>query len=140
MNVDSFKELQANLEKNIEEIKKTLKKSNLLNSPDRTKIIERLTYLFYSLTKTLVDIGHSIVLENDLRDPLNRADIFISLAEKDIVMSSAVPGAKKAVLALPKMQTCQHSEILEIISESINDLHKMLDSFAVYFRLKDTKI
>jgi len=140
MNVDSFTEIHKNLEKNIEEIKKTIKKSDILNSPNRTKTIERLTYLFYSLTKTLVDIGHGIVLENDFRDPLNRADIFISLAEKDIVLPSAVPGAKKAVLALPKMQSCQHSEILEIISESINDLHKMLDSFAVYFKLKDTKI
>lgn len=137
MDADSFKSLYKNLEKNIGEIKETIKKPKLLQSPDYIKIIERIKYLFYSLTKSLVDIGHKIILENDFRDPLNRADIFISLAEREIVMSSVVPGVKKAVFSLPKITNYQYSEILEIVSESINDLHKCLDSFAVYFDLKD---
>ena len=137
MDAESFKPLYENLDKNLKEIKEVIKKPKLLEFTNSAKILEKLKYLFYSATKSLVDIGHSIILENDLRDPLNRADIFISLAERDIVMSSVVPGVKKAVLALSKMNNYQPPETLKLISDSIEDLHKCLDSFVVYFDLKD---
>jgi uncharacterized protein YutE (UPF0331/DUF86 family) len=139
MDTSSFQRLYDDFSKNIDEIKSMTKDDDLLQSPDSIKIVERAKYLFFSFTKTLVDIGHSIILENDFRDPLNRADIFISLAEHGIIVSSVVPGVKKAVLALPKINSSSYAEVLEIISESISDLHKCLDSFAVYFKLKDTK-
>jgi hypothetical protein len=140
MDTDTFKSVYEHLGNNIEEIKSVIKNPDSLKLPDHTRSIERLKYLFYSLTKMLVDIGHGIILENELRDPLNRADIFISLAEREILLSSVVPGVKKAVLSLPKLSSCSYSEVIAIISESINDLHKCLDSFAVYFNFKDKKI
>ena len=140
MDYDRFKSMYKDIKKNIDEIKSTMKKADLLKSPDCTKVLDRMKYLFYSLTKSLVDIGHSIILENDLRDPLNRADIFISLAEQKIVESSIVPGVKKAVLALSKIDNYKHSEILEIISGSIAGLNKCLDAFVVYFDLRDKNI
>lgn len=141
MNADEFKVLHDNLEEHIEEIKATLKIKDLLENPEQTKAFERMRYLYYSTVKALVDLGHSIILENDLRDPLNRADIFISLAEKDIMMSSVVPGLKKAVLTLPKINTIEPAQAFEVIAGSIGDIHKCLDSFVVYFGLQgeDTK-
>ncbi|MCK4251719.1 hypothetical protein KAX97_09730 [candidate division WOR-3 bacterium] len=140
MDYEKFKSTYEDLKKNIDEIKSTTKKADLLESPDRTKILDRMKYLFYSLIKSLVDIGHGIILENDYREPLNRADIFISLAEREIIVSSLVPGVKKAVLALPKMNEYTHSQILEIISKSINELDTCLSSYGVYFNLKDKNI
>jgi uncharacterized protein YutE (UPF0331/DUF86 family) len=138
MNADQFKNISENLEKNVIEIKETVKNEKILEAPNRTQIFERLKYLFYSVTKSLIDIGHSIVLENEYRDPLNRADIFISLAERDIILHSVVPGVKKAALIMPKMNNYEYEELRNIIAESIGDIHKCLDSFAVYFRLKNT--
>jgi len=137
MNLDSFKTVHSSLEMNINEIKSTIKEPDLLESPSHVEIFERLKYLFYSSTKSLVDIGHSIILENDFREPLNSSDVFISLAERDVVMSSVIPGIKKAVFALPKIHQYQYSEIIEIISKCVDDLHKCLDSFAVYFNQRN---
>lgn len=114
-----------------------IKTPKQFETPANRNLFEKLKYLFYSLTKSTVDIGHSIILENDYRDPLNRADIFISLAERDIILSSVVPGVKKAALALPKLNDYPVSEVLDIITESILDIHKCLDSFEVYFSFKD---
>ncbi|OPX17843.1 hypothetical protein BXT86_04355 [candidate division WOR-3 bacterium 4484_100] len=137
MNADDFSNLHKSLTKNIEEIKSMVKNKTFLKEPENVKSLERLKYLFYSLIKSLIDIGHSIVLENDFRDPLNRADIFISLAENKIILPSVVPGVKKAVIALPRINSTGPEEITELIGASINDLHKCLDSFVVYFKLKD---
>ncbi len=139
MNADDFTALYKNLTKNIEEIKSTIKKDNILKETANVTLMERLKYLFYSLTKSLIDIGHSIVLENDFRDPLNRADVFISLAENGIILHSVVPGVKKAVIVLPRLNNSGYDNIIEIIKGSIDDLHKCLDLFAVYFKLKNTK-
>lgn len=136
MTADDFNSLNESLTKNIEEIKSIVKHTEALEAPDGVTLLERTKYLFYSLTKSLVDIGHSIVVEKDFRDPLNRADIFISLAEHRIILSSVVPGVKKAVIAMPKIRHYEGSELVTLISESIVDLHKCLDSFAVFFQLK----
>jgi len=139
MDYPTFTSLYKNLKNNIEEITKTIKKPEQLKTPAGRKILERLKYLFYSLTKSTVDIGHSIILENDYRDPLNRTDIFISLAERDIILPSAVRGVKKATLVLPRLNEYPVSELLDIITNSLDDIHKCLDSFEVYFSLKDKK-
>ena len=140
MDDEKFKTLYKNLQNNISEIKNLIKKPKELEMLKNQKLIEKLRYLFYSLTKSTVDIGHSIILENDYRDPLNRTDIFISLAERDIILSSVVPGVKKATLALPKLNDYSVSELLDIVSASVPDIHKCLDSFQVYFQLKDKEL
>ncbi len=137
MDYPTFTTLYKNLKNNIEEITKIIKTPEQLKTPAGRKILERLKYLFYSLTKSTVDIGHSIILENEYRDPLNRTDIFISLGERDIILPSAVRGVKKATLALPRLNDYPVSELLEIITNSLRDIHKCLDSFEVYFNLKD---
>jgi hypothetical protein len=135
MELGEFKTMYENMTKNITEIKAMLNKTKpeTLGTPDGVQVVERIKYLFYGLVKFLVDVGNRIVIDRDLRKPLNNADIFISLAEKKIVMSAAVPGVKKAVLAMPRIGYCSYSEVLQIISESVTDLHKCLDSFAAYF-------
>jgi uncharacterized protein YutE (UPF0331/DUF86 family) len=140
MDDEQFTALYKNLQHNIAEIKEMIKKPKELEIPKNQKLLEKLRYLFYSLTKSTVDIGHSIILENEYRDPLNRTDIFISLAERDIILSSVVPGVKKATLALPKLNSYPISELLAIVSASLPDIHKCLDSFQVYFRFKDKKL
>lgn len=137
MNADEFTAVYDRLGKNLEEIKELTKKPEAFTAPGSDRIVEKTRYLFHSAAKSLVDIGHDIILEHDYREPLNRADIFISLAERDIILSSVVPGVKKAILVLPKINAITPSELLEIITLSLTDIHKCLDSFAVYFNLKD---
>lgn len=139
MDYPTFTTLYENLKNNIEEITKIIKTPEQLKTPTNRKTLEKLKYLFYSLTKSTVDIGHSIILENDYRDPLNRTDIFISLAERDIILPSAVRGIKKATLVLPRLNDYPVSELLDIVTNSLSDIHKCLDSFEVYFSLKDKK-
>jgi uncharacterized protein YutE (UPF0331/DUF86 family) len=137
MDEKKFTSLYKNLQNNIGDIEELIKNPQDLKVPKNQKQLEKLRYLFYSVTKSTVDIGHSIILENDYRDPLNRADIFISLAERDIILSSIVPGVKKAALALPKMNNYTAEKLVDIISAAISDIHKCLDAFQVYFQLKD---
>ncbi len=139
MDTNDFKVLQENLKKNISEIQSAIKQEDLLESSDRVKILEKTKYLFYSLTKSLIEIGHGIILEHDFRNPLNRADVFISLAERAVVTPSLIPGIKKAVFTLPKINNYQYGELVKIISESIDDLHKCLDCFGNYFLMKEKK-
>ncbi|KPK73169.1 hypothetical protein AMJ87_02570 [candidate division WOR_3 bacterium SM23_60] len=137
MTPEEFETLHDMLEKNIEEIKSTLTIRDLLENPDYAKTFERMRYLFYSVVTALVDMGHNIILEKDFRDPLNRADVFISLGEHGIVMPSVVPGLKKALRALPQMNELTPTQVRELVSETIDDVYKCLDSFVVYFELQD---
>lgn len=136
MSITNFPKLYEGMVKNIEELKLIVKKPENLNSLNNTKIVEKTKYLFYGLIKSLVNLGNKIIIENDFRQPLNTADIFISLAEHEIIIPSVIPGIKKAVLATHRINGCSGLELVELISESIVDLHQCLDSFAVYFNLK----
>lgn len=137
MDPERFKEVYERLNKNLDEIKELVKNAETFKKPEGAHIRDKTKYLFYSVTKSTVDIGHSIILELELRDPLNRADIFISLAEKDILLHSVVPGIKKAVLSLPKMGALSPESLLDMIKKSIADIGKCLASFEVYFSFKD---
>ena len=139
MEAGEFKNLYENISKNINELKDLLKNSDVTDIQMRGRIFERIKYLYYSIAKAMVDIGHGIVLENDYRDPLNRADVFISLAEHDIILSSSVPGVKKSVLVMNKLNQMPNDEVKTLVSGSLDDIHKCLDSFQVYFDLKDKK-
>ena len=140
MDGEEFKTLYNRLTKNMDEIKEYIKAPDTFKKPEASHIRDKAKYLFYSVTKSAVDIGHSIILELELREPLNRADIFISLAEHDIMLHSVVPGIKKAVLSLPTMNTMTPEELLDLIKKSMSDIGKCLDSFDVYFSLKDKSV
>jgi uncharacterized protein YutE (UPF0331/DUF86 family) len=135
-----FETLYERLNKNMDEIKELIKAPDTFKKPEASHIRDKAKYLFYSVAKSAVDVGHSIILELDLRDPLNRADIFISLAEHDILLHSVVPGIKKAVLSLPKLNNMNPEELLDMIKKSMSDIGKCLDSFEVYFNLKDKSV
>jgi len=135
-----FGVLYERLNKNIEEIKEYIKAPDTFKKTEASYIRDKVKYLFYSVTKSAVDIGHSIILELELREPLNRADIFISLAERDIMLHSVVPGIKKAVLSLPKLDAMTPAVLLDMVKKSLSDIGKCLDSFEVYFNLKDKSL
>ena len=135
MDAAEFKHMHGNLNKNIDEIKSILGriKPELLGMPEGIRAVERVKYLFYGVVKFLIDVGNRIVIDRELRKPRNNADIFISLAEGQIVMSTAVPGIKKAVLAMPRIGYCSYTEILQIVGDSLADLNKCLDSLAAFY-------
>jgi uncharacterized protein YutE (UPF0331/DUF86 family) len=136
MDASGFKDIYNTMLKNIEEIKTASSRIDKYGPEDQVKLGEKVKYLFYGLTKTLVDIGNQILVENDYRTPLNNADVFISLAEHDIIASNLVPGVKKAVLVIPRVMQSNTQEVFAIIKESMESLCKCLDSFAVYYNLK----
>lgn len=136
MDAAGFKEVYETMQKNIEEIKTITEKLNRYSPEDQIKLCEKMKYLFYGLAKTLVDIGNKIIVENDYRQPLNNADVFISLAEHDIINSNLVPGIKKAVLVIPKVMQINKDDVVALVKESMESICKCLDSFAVYYDLK----
>ncbi|MEO0127038.1 MAG: hypothetical protein ABIL44_04735 [candidate division WOR-3 bacterium] len=140
MDKGRFREVYETMQKNIEEIKTVVEKLNKYSPEDQIKLCEKIKYLFYGLAKTLVDIGNRIIVENDFRQPLNNADVFISLAENDIINSNLVPGIKKAVLVIPKVMQSNKDDVIALIKESMESICKCLDSFAVYYDLKEKGI
>ncbi|MCX7995046.1 MAG: hypothetical protein N3A65_04670 [candidate division WOR-3 bacterium] len=137
MDTGRFREVYETMRNNIEEIKTVMEKLSRYSPEDQLKLCEKIKYLFYGLAKNLVDIGNKIIVENDYREPLNNADVFISLAEHDIINHNLIPGLKKTVLAIPKVMQSNKDEILALIKDSMESICKCLDSFAVYYDLKD---
>ena len=129
--MSQFKKISQMLTQNIDEIKSATQDPELLDNIQGADF-ERIVYLFHSITKSMVDIGNSIIIENDFRDPLNTADVFISLAEHSIIPSSIVPGMKKAAIVLPKIRNYARSDLLSIITDCIGDVSRCLVSFKKY--------
>uniref|UniRef100_A0A7C4TGA2 DUF86 domain-containing protein n=1 Tax=candidate division WOR-3 bacterium TaxID=2052148 RepID=A0A7C4TGA2_UNCW3 len=136
MDAEDFKKLHEIIERNIGEIKNIAAKKDQYHKQDQIRVFEKTKYLFYGVTKSLIEIGNNIILENDFRQPLNNADVFVSLAEHEIIMPSIVPGVKKAVLAMPQVYGFDYDNFFTLVQESLGDLHKCLALFAVYFNLK----
>ena len=126
-----FKTMSESLTKNIAEVKSATKNTDLLENLHGQEF-ERIVYLFQSITKSMVDIGNRIIIENDFRNPLNTADVFISLAEQDVIPQSIVPGVKKAAIAMPKIRTYDNPELFNIITDCIGDVSRCLVSFKKY--------
>ena len=134
-----FQSQSENLKKHITEIKSTIKDPDLLTSTDKP-VFERLIYLFQSVIKTVIEIGNNIIINNDFRNPLNTADVFISLAENNVISPSIVPGLKKAALMMPKMKNYTHAELVEIMQQCIGDFNRCLHSFTMYFEQKSDEV
>ena len=139
MNINDFLSFSENLKKNITEIKSTMRTADLLD-PLSSNAYERTVYLFQSITKSVVEFGNGIIIEGDFRTPLNTADVFICLAEHNVIPPSIVPGLKKAAIAMPKVRHLEGSDLLDIIAHSINDLNRCLNAFEKYFRLKESEV
>ena len=133
--MDDFSKLGSSLKKNIAEVRSVLKDPDHLQA-DGGRSFERTVYLFQSVTKAIVDIGNKIIIENDFRSPLNTADVFISLAEHDIIPSAIVPGLKKAAITMPKIRSYDNGDLFDIIGGCIGDMNRCLDLFARYHQSK----
>ena len=139
MDINDFLILSDNLKKNITEIKSTLRTSDLLD-PLSNNAYQRTVYLFQSITKSIVKFGNGIIIEGDFRTPLNTADVFICLAEHNVIPHSIVPGLKKAAIAMPRIGHLEGSELLDIIANSVSDLNRCLNAFEKYFKSKESEV
>ncbi len=134
--MSNFETMADSLSKNISEVQAAVKNADTLEKIDGQRF-ERTVYLFQSVVKSLIDIGNRIIIENDLRDPLNTADVFISLAEHNMIPLSIVPGVKKAAIAVPKIRALGNQEVLQLIAGCINDMNRCLVSFKKYHRQRN---
>jgi len=133
--MNEFTRLSEILNKNITELKSTMKNSNWVEAFDRTAF-ERVVYIFRSTTKSLIDVGNGIIIENDFRKPLNTVDVFISLAEHKIISSRIVPNLKKAALMIVRMKNHDDAGIVKTIADCVPDFNRCLVSFSKYYRRK----
>jgi hypothetical protein len=136
--MNDFTRLSGSLKKNISEVRVALKDPDHLQAGGG-RAFERTVYLFQSIAKSMIDIGNSIVIENDFRSPLNTADVFISLAEHNIIPPSIVPGLKKTAMIMPKIQSYDNGELLAIMNGCMSDINRCLDSFIKYHHVKSRK-
>ena len=135
--MSNFQRMSERLTQNIAEIKSATGNPQALGDLQNPGF-ERIVYLFHSITKSMVDIGNQIIIENDFRDPLNTADVFISLAEHSVIPSSIVPGMKKAAIVMPRIPNYSSSDLFSIISDCIGDLSRCLVSFKKYHHAKSS--
>lgn len=135
----NFSSLSENIRNNITEVKSAIRDPGLLSASDTQKF-ERIIYLFQSIIKSMIEVGNNIIIENDLRNPLNTADVFISLAEHNVISPLIVPGLKRASLAMPKIRNYGNAELLELITECINDFSSCLYSFNKHFQSKKSGV
>lgn len=139
MDIDDFLTLSESIKKNISEVRTTSKNYDLLE-PLNSNSLARIVYLFQSITKSVIDIGNRIIIESDFRTPLNTADVFISLAEHSILSPSIVPGLKKAAIAMPRIRKLEDAELLEVITNSIEDLNLCMRAFTKYYKSKESEV
>ena len=123
------------MKKNIIEVKSIINNPNALDPSDGAKF-DRGVYLFQSLTKSIIAIGNDIIIENDFREPLNPADVFISLAEQNLISTSIVPGLKKAAITMPKIANCAKPALMEIMTDCLSDFSQCVNSYSEYFASK----
>jgi len=135
MDLTQFRALKDNMKNNIAEIKSIIHNADTIDHNETLKF-DRGVYLFQSLTKSIIAIGNDIIIENDFRAPLNPADVFISLAEQNLIATSIVPGLKKAAITMPRIANFTKTELIEIMSECMSDFSQCLKSFSEYFTAK----
>ncbi len=123
------------MKKNISDVKSIISNPNALDPSDGAKF-DRGVYLFQSLTKSIIAIGNDIIIENDFRAPLNPADVFISLAEHNVISTSIVPGLKKAAITMPRITNYGKPDLMEIMAGCISDFSQCLNSYSEYFASK----
>jgi hypothetical protein len=135
MDPHTFESLQENMKKNIMEVKSIINSPSAIEPSDGAKF-DRGVYLFQSVIKSLIAIGNDIIIENDFRTPLNPADVFISLAEHNLISASIVPALKKAAIAMPRISSSTKPELMEMMTECTGNFSQCLNSYSEYFASK----
>ncbi|MBE0433292.1 hypothetical protein IBX73_07495 [candidate division WOR-3 bacterium] len=136
MGAQEFESLRENISRNIIEIKSIIKNSGSGDVLDR-KAFDRSIYLFQSIVRLMINVGNNIIIEHNFRSPMNTADVFISLAEQNVVPLAAVRGMKRAALAMPKIKNITDAELIEIMAGCMDDFSQCLVSYAEFFEKQD---
>jgi len=137
MNMHDFPAVRENITRNITEVKSIISAPNVLD-PLESRVFDRSIYLFQSITKSMIGIGNNIIIENSFRTPLNTADVFISLAEHNVILPVIIPGMKKAAITMPRLKNYQKTELVDIITGCIDDFTRCLSSYERYFQKRKT--
>ena len=132
MGAREFENMRENISRNITEIKSIVRENAARDYIDHQSF-DRGVYLFQSAVRSVINIGNNIIIEFNLRSPMNTADVFISLAENNVIPLAAVRGMKRAALAIPKIKTIADTELLEIMDVSTDALGKCLTAYADFY-------
>jgi uncharacterized protein YutE (UPF0331/DUF86 family) len=130
MDKRKFTATVTNIGSNIELINDILKSGDdsLLAHPKR---IERAKYFFASATQSLLNLCNDYIDSQDWRGPINAMDVFIVLAENDIISKEAVPGLKKAVMSIGALTRAGNAEALSIMRECMRGLEHCVSAYKV---------
>ncbi|HIE06066.1 MAG TPA: hypothetical protein EYP58_04620 [bacterium (Candidatus Stahlbacteria)] len=110
---------------------------------DKTKFLQdeyrqnQTRYLYPSLIKDLTAIACIIQDNEHWRPPINPADIFILMADNDIIHHHIVPSLKKAIRLASKITTISKEDLFEELTSVIKHIAMCNDAFKVYFQLKE---
>jgi hypothetical protein len=137
MNMYNFPTARENIKRNIAEVKSIISAPNVLDSLE-SRVFDRGIYLFQSIAKSMIGIGNNIIIENSFRTPLNTADVFISLAEHNIISPSVIPGMKKAAITMTRLKSYQRTELVDVMTGCIDDFSRCLSSYQSYFQKRET--
>lgn len=132
MGAQEFENLRENISRNIAEIKSIVKENAARDFIDHQSF-DRAVYLFQSTVRSMINIGNNIIIEFNLRSPMNTVDVFISLAENKAIPLATVRGMKRAALAMPKIKTIAESELLEIMDGSLEAMSRCLTAYADFY-------
>jgi len=119
-----------NISNNVSLIKEILNTGDkaLLSNPKR---IERAKYFFVSATQSLLNLCNDYIDNKDWRQPINAMDVFIVLAENDVIPNEAVPDLKKAVVSISTLGRGPHNESIGLMRDCLRGIEHCIAGYKV---------
>ncbi len=125
-----------NISKNVSLIQEILKTGDeaLLSSPKR---IDRAKYFFVSAIQSLLNLCNDYIDNKDWRQPINAMDVFIVLAENDVISNEEVPRLKKAVVSISTLNRGSNHDTLALMRECLRGIEHCVAAYKVLIQTGD---
>ncbi|RKX68714.1 hypothetical protein DRP53_10170 [candidate division WOR-3 bacterium] len=109
-------------------------RTKFLADPQRSN---QARYLYPSVVNNLTQIACHIQDRENWRPPINPADIFILMADNEIIHHHIVPDLKRAIRLSTRVAKIPKEELFEELKAVIRAITMCNDAFKVYFQLKE---
>ncbi|HID32838.1 MAG TPA: DUF86 domain-containing protein [bacterium (Candidatus Stahlbacteria)] len=130
-----IKKLIDIIDNNIGQLKYLLReKSKFLADPQR---MNQARYLYPTLIDNLTKIACHIQDLEDWRPPINPADIFILMADNEIIHHHIVPDLKRAIRLSNRITEVSKEDFFEGVRGILKAVGMCNDAFKVYFQLRE---
>lgn len=129
------KKLMGHIDNNIGQIKYLINDKNKFLKDAKRQ--DKARYLYPSLIEKLTQVACFIQDKENWRPPINPADIFILMADNDIIHHHIVPTLKKGIHLVSRINSLSKGELFKELKTVMKHIALCNDAFKVYFQLKE---